>query len=645
MLFNRLKFKPSLSTFWLLCLLLTLSNLASAEVTNDAPNQETEHRNTPLRLTASSITKIDLQDWLYIHKSNDITELANLTSQRNHTTDWRKLTRQDMRKIGADNTWVSFSIYNPNDQLSRIIALDNPLLDSVKLFHLINNQLQHVELMGDTIPFKQRPLQSNLFLYPFDIKPGELHTFYLKVNNRGSLNLPLVLWSKNDFSHAIEAQSLTNGFQIGILIAIGMFSLFIALASGSFSYSYYSGYVICLTIIVASIHGIAFQYLWPNLPTLQQLAIPMLIPLALAFALMFTEKVMQLKYHSKRMLLLGRYLAVYCILLSLVISFLDFKLTLYLLSISVIVISFILIIFSLIQVFNKTKNARLHAVGRIGLFISSLLSGLIYLGYIDWGILPQTPAMVGLTFEVVTMAAVLAMRYNDERKAKLQMQQKALEQAKRLQQNRDEALRAEADANERLEQMVAQRTLELEVTLRELNEANQKLTQQNSIDSLTGVKNRSAFDLRLNAEGRISRRQQTPLAILMVDIDKFKAINDEHGHLAGDHSIKVIATTISDFLKRPTDLVSRFGGEEFAIILPNTDSEGAMLLAENIRVAISELSIDWEDNPIPLYVSIGVSATIIETDDHPTLLLEQADKALYQAKRSGRNQVCEFSSE
>ncbi|WP_285163970.1 sensor domain-containing diguanylate cyclase [Shewanella goraebulensis] len=629
---------PQLTPFFILGLLFFI-------LVTSAKSYANEHTNTPLRLTESSITKIDLIDWLYIHDSNDIEELARLKLHNNGQKHWRKLTTKDMRHIGAKNTWVSFSIYNPNDHLSRIIALDNPLLDSLKLFHLVNNDLKQVELMGDTLPFEHRPLQSNLFLYPFDMNPGELHTFYFKINNRGSLNIPLVLWSNNDFSHAIEAQSLAYGFQIGILSAIGIFSLFIALASGSFSYSYYSGYVISLTVIVTSIHGISFQYLWPNLPTLQQLAIPMLIPIALAFALMFTEKVMQLKYHNKRMLLLGRYLAVYCILLSLVVSFLDFKLALYLLALSVITISFVLILFSLYQVIKGTKNARLHAIGRIGLFIGSLLSGLIYLGHIDLQILPQTPVMIGLTFEVITMGAVLAMRYNDERKAKLQMQQKALEQAVRLQQNRDEALRAEAKANERLEQMVAQRTLELEVTLRELNDANQKLTQQNTIDSLTGVKNRSAFDKRLTAEGRISRRQQTPLAVLMVDIDKFKAINDEHGHLAGDHSIKVIATTISDFLKRPTDLVSRFGGEEFAIILPNTDSEGAMLLAEKIRVAISELSIDWEDSPIPLYVSIGVSATVIETDDHPTQLLEQADKALYQAKRSGRNQVCEFSSE
>ncbi|WP_144211383.1 sensor domain-containing diguanylate cyclase [Shewanella donghaensis] len=604
-----------------------------------------EHQNTPLRLTASSITKIQLTDWLYINASADIEELASLKLLHNNDNDWKKLVAADMRRIGSQNTWVSFSIYNPDDYLSRIIALDNPLLDSMKLYHLVNNKLTNVELMGDKYPFLQRPLKSNIFLYPFDLQPNELHTFYLKIDNRGSLNLPLVLWSKNDFSHTIETQSFGNGFQIGILIAIGVFSLFIALASGSFSYSYYSGYVLSVTVIVASIHGIAFQYLWPTWPSVQQHAIPMLIPIALAFALMFTEKVMQLKYHNKTMLLLGRYLAVYCVSLSAIVSFLDFKITLYLLSFSVIFVSSILIIFSLIQVYKGTKNARFHAIGRIWLFLGSILSGLMYIGVLQWQIHPQTPIMIGLTCEVVIMAAVLALRYNDERKAKLKMQEKALEQANRIKQSRDEALQAEAIANERLEQMVSERTLELEVTLRELNEANQKLQQQNTIDSLTGVKNRNAFDKRLIAEGRISRRQQTPIAILMIDIDKFKDINDQHGHLAGDHSIKVIATTISEFLQRPTDLVSRFGGEEFAIILPNTDSVGAMLLAEKVRHAISKLSIEWENNPIPLFVSIGVSAAIIETDEHPTQLLEQADKALYQAKRNGRNQVSQFSSD
>ena len=193
--------------------------------------------------------------------------------------------------------------------------------------------------------------------------------------------------------------------------------------------------------------------------------------------------------------------------------------------------------------------------------------------------------------------------------------------------------------------MVQERTLELEITLRELNEVNQKLTEQNTIDSLTGVKNRSVFDRRLIAEGRISRRQQTPMALLMLDIDKFKNINDQYGHLAGDHTLQIIAQSLSENLKRPTDLVSRFGGEEFAIILPNTDEDGAIQVAEIIRKAIEVLTIKWDSHDIPLTVSIGISVAIVDSDDHPTILLDQADKALYQAKRGGRNKVCLYSAE
>ena len=191
--------------------------------------------------------------------------------------------------------------------------------------------------------------------------------------------------------------------------------------------------------------------------------------------------------------------------------------------------------------------------------------------------------------------------------------------------------------------MVQERTLELEITLRELHEVNHKLTEQSTIDSLTGVKNRSAFDKRLIAESRISRRQETPIALLMLDIDRFKSINDQYGHLAGDQALRVIAQTLQQHLKRPTDLVSRFGGEEFAIILPNTVAEGAIQVAETIREAVAAIKFEWEGKVIPLSISIGVSADIVTHEQHGTELLEQADKALYQAKNGGRNQVRLYS--
>lgn len=598
---------------------------------------------TPLRLTANSITKIELQDWVYANQSNDIETLSQLLQQPENS--WKKLNTDQPYKIGVKNYWVSFSIFTPNDHLARIIALDNPLLDSVKIYHLINGELVSTEVMGDTLPFKQRPLQSNIFLYPVNFEPGDTHTFYLKIDNKGTISLPLILWSSNDLTQLTETKNLFSGMQIGVLLAICLFSLFIALASASFSYSYYSGYVLGLTLLSASIHGVSFRYLWPQWPIMQQYIFIIVIPLTLGFSLMFTEKVLQLKYHNLKMLRICRIMAVLSFGLTIVMPFINYSSALYVLVFVVLTISTILMAFSLIQAFGGQRNAPLYAIGRMGFMLGCIVTGLIYLGLISTNISPQIPIMLGLTFEVITMAAVLALRYNDERKAKFEIQQHTLEQAQKLRETREEALRSEAENSEKLEKMVQERTLELEITLRELSEVNQKLTEQNTIDSLTGVKNRSAFDRRLIAEGRISRRQQTPMSLLMIDIDKFKNINDKYGHLGGDHTIRAIANTLSEYVKRPTDLVSRFGGEEFAIILPCTDIEGALLVAEQIRQAVSELNIVHNEDTIPVTVSIGISETIIDSDEHPMLLLEQADKALYQAKRSGRNQVCYYQRE
>jgi diguanylate cyclase (GGDEF)-like protein len=598
---------------------------------------------TPLRLTSDFITKVQLQDWVYLNQSNDIETLSGLLQQPENT--WKKLNPNQPYQIGIKNYWVSFSIFTPTDYLSRIIALDNPLLDSVKIYHLINGELVSTEVMGDTLPFKQRPLQSNIFLYPVNFEPGDTHTFYIKIDNKGSTSLPLVLWSSNDLTQVTETKNLFNGMQIGLLLAICLFSLFIALASASYSYSYYSAYVLGLTLLTASLYGVSFRYLWPQWPFMQQYIFIIVIPLTLGCSLMFTEKVLQLKYHNLKMLYLCRIMAVLCFSLTVIMPFINYSSALYILAFVVLTICTILMAFSLIQAFGGQRNAPLYAIGRMGLMIGCIITGLIYLGLLTLDMSPQTPIMIGLTFEVVTMAAVLALRYNDERKAKFKIQQQALEQAQRIRETREEALRSEAENNEKLEQMVQGRTLELEMTLRELNDANQKLTVQNTMDSLTGVKNRSAFDRRLIAEGRISRRQQTPMSLLMLDIDKFKNINDQYGHLTGDFTIQAIANTLSEYLKRPTDLLSRFGGEEFAIILPCTDKDGALLVAEQIRHSISELAIVHNGHSISITVSIGVSEAIIDNDEHPLLLLEQADKALYQAKRSGRNKVCSYPLE
>lgn len=192
---------------------------------------------------------------------------------------------------------------------------------------------------------------------------------------------------------------------------------------------------------------------------------------------------------------------------------------------------------------------------------------------------------------------------------------------------------------ERLEDNIQSRTLELQVALTELAEKNRALEEQNTLDALSGVRNRAYFDKKILAEMKRSRREQRPLALVMLDIDHFKQINDRHGHLAGDAVIRGVAQRIQALLKRSSDHVCRYGGEEFALILPNTDAEGVVALAEQIRQAIADTPFETEIGELAVQISAGCYAVVAESGMVSTDYIQAADRALYQAKQQGRNQV------
>lgn len=172
-------------------------------------------------------------------------------------------------------------------------------------------------------------------------------------------------------------------------------------------------------------------------------------------------------------------------------------------------------------------------------------------------------------------------------------------------------------------------------TARALEAANAELAAVANTDGLTGLANRRYFDVAFGHEWRRSRRDGSPISLLMIDVDRFKAFNDRHGHVAGDVRLRLIADAISGSIRRPGDVAARYGGEEFAVLLPATGAEGAMRVAETMRAAVAGLS-DAELGPCS--VSIGV-ASVRPADDYPALLVQAADSALYLAKNGGRNQV------
>jgi diguanylate cyclase (GGDEF)-like protein/PAS domain S-box-containing protein len=167
------------------------------------------------------------------------------------------------------------------------------------------------------------------------------------------------------------------------------------------------------------------------------------------------------------------------------------------------------------------------------------------------------------------------------------------------------------------------------------------LRRQSLVDNLTGVDNRRAFDRRLEAEWSRASRVMAPIALLMIDVDHFKAYNDSLGHVAGDDCLRSVAQTLQHVFRRAGDHLSRYGGEEFAGLIAHADLDGALRTASAALEAIREMRLPHPASPAAPYVtvSIGVAVQLVEAAQHPSTLIQRADEALYQAKRTGRNRI------
>ncbi len=198
------------------------------------------------------------------------------------------------------------------------------------------------------------------------------------------------------------------------------------------------------------------------------------------------------------------------------------------------------------------------------------------------------------------------------------------------QKERDEAFRSLSNMQAQLEKMN-----------NELANSNRELTRLSSMDGLTGVSNRRQFDATMSREWQRAIRSDMPISLIFADIDFFKRYNDHYGHQAGDDCLKRVAETLLTTVHRPADLVSRYGGEEFVMILPDTTNEGALAVAEKALHSVRELNIPHENSEVADHVtlSIGVATLCPQENSGPEELIEVADRMLYRAKEKGRNKI------
>ncbi len=266
--------------------------------------------------------------------------------------------------------------------------------------------------------------------------------------------------------------------------------------------------------------------------------------------------------------------------------------------------------------------ARIFTLAWFTLLFSFVLASLSKFGVLPRAFWTDNSMQIGGVLEVLLLSIALGERINEEKRQRILIEQ---------------------NLSSSLEQMVEERTSELNQALEQLEEANIILDKMSLTDSLTQIPNRRAFEKHIEREYSIAKREGAPIGLVLIDIDYFKNFNDTYGHQVGDEVLQNVAKTLRALATRPSDEAFRYGGEEFAVLLSNTNLEGVIIVAEKMRKAIEKLPLNIDGETCVITISAGISVydqSVPGIDIYDLeLFISEADAQLYRAKEMGRNCV------
>lgn len=509
--------------------------------------------------------------------------------------------------------WLRFDmVASSRSARDLVLEVAYPVLDSVSVFLLENGRLIRQMRSGDHLPFHERPIAFRNFALPFSLNSTEPVTAYIRIETEGIAMLPVTLWSGEAFADYRQHSGLVHGVFYGGLLALLLYNAFLYLAIRHPSYLYYTVTLLGVGLSTASVKGLGFQYLWPDLPQLNQVAIFISSYLFGIFGILFTVTLLKMRVRLPRIYRVCQWYIALDVAMIIFVFVLPYDVSL---------LGTLLIgITGAVIIFASGFYLWLKRYSGTGLFMAAcgaILVAEILLISSRLGVIPSSPAIensmeIGTFISMVLFSFALAARVNHERREKLIAQQ---------------TLATELDS------LVQQRTVELE-------NANEQLKILTERDGLTGLYNRRHFDRMFEQEYAGHRRERASLCVVMVDLDHFKSLNDNHGHQFGDECLRVAAGVLSDYATRPRDVSARYGGEEFILLLPHTDTVGGTVVAEEVRVRLEETRITTSEGvEVELTASFGLAAAVPQPGQDHEGLLRAADDALYQAKAAGRNRV------
>lgn len=514
----------------------------------------------------------------------------------------------------SDSTfWLRKTLSIPIDPAQQwYLEVASPGLNRVHIWAVAKNTQQVIQtaVSGDHIPFEERAFDFPNPIIELSSKAQGAIDIYLKVQSDSFIQVPLYLHNKEHLIQYIGTQRLVLGVFYGVMLALGLYNLFIFAFIRDLSYLYYVSYILSATLYQAFIDGVGYQYIWSGSIWWTDRSSVLFSSLATIFALLFTRHFIQSRQIVPGLTRVSDVVLGAMLILIPLIEWLEGgKVS------SFITMGFILIAaingfgISIRAYFLGSERAKYYLLAWIPLLVAVVIYILTSADLMELNTLTSNSLRIGVTLEAILLSVALAARINMLRREQLRLQYRH---------------------STELQGLVKERTKELE-------SANRKLKALSEMDGLTQVSNRRYFDQLFEDLGKKRPDSSLPISLLMVDIDFFKKVNDEFGHDAGDHCLIEVAREIEHSLKGAGDVVSRFGGEEFVVTLLKTCREDSLRIAERIRKNVSALNITINNCRVPLSVSIGVADTASVINKHE--LLKRADLALYQAKGKGRNRV------
>ena len=528
--------------------------------------------------------------------------------------------------------WLRFKVAAPDERAAEwLLEIGHPPLDRVEIYVPDESGTYTLHVLGDTLPFSERAYPHRNLILPITLPDkGDLHTIYLRVTMEGTLTIPLNLWEPKYFAQQDETRFGWLVWYLGMLGALMLYNLMLYAAIRERVYLYYVGFAAGMAIAQASYAGLAFQYLWPESPRFAHFSLPVWMAITGILSCAFTREFLNTRaYRALDRLVLGFATVFGLSILVLPLGF--YQASVYINVFAGTCGGVATIGVGLYCVRKGQPGALYYLIARSLLGISVTAFSLRMLGWIPSVWITTYALQIGSALEMLLLAFALADRINTMRREKNAAQELALHA-------RDTMLKSLQTSEMELEARIEARTRELERANRLLRERERDLQHMAHHDPLTGLANRVLLHDRMHRALAQRRRDGGMLAVLLIDLDNFKLVNDEYGHAVGDRLLVAIAHRYTTAV-REIDTVARIGGDEFVVLLEHVhDPAGVEQVAEKLR----EISAQpFEVNELRLFVAGSVGTAIYPHDgaDMETLLA-MADASMYGVKKTGqRNQT------